>query len=112
MYPGKTYTEVYDSQNLLKKNTILAHGIYLSEKELELIKKRESSISHCPLSNFTIISGTMNSKKYLKMDINLGLGTDCSGGYSPSIVNALRNSIIASHSKYFEDHNSFFFLNF
>jgi guanine deaminase len=106
LYPNKTYTQVYDDQNLLQKNTILAHCIHLSDEEVDLIKKRESSISHCPLSNFTIISGVMNTKKYLDKEVKIGLGTDCSGGYSPSILNALRNSMIATNSKHFENQES------
>lgn len=57
--PGKpiTYAGVYDHYHLLRDNTILAHGVHLEEEELELIKERNSGISHCPTSNFNLTSG-------------------------------------------------------
>ena len=39
-----SYTEVYDHSKLLDEKTILAHGIYLTEKEWRLLKKRKANI--------------------------------------------------------------------
>ena len=38
----------------------------------------------------------LDARELLERGINVGLGTDMSGGYSPSMYNALRNTIIAS----------------
>lgn len=45
---AETYTAVYEHFNLLRGNTVLAHCVHLEESELELIKLRNSGISHCP----------------------------------------------------------------
>jgi len=90
------YTGVYDAAGLLTPRTILAHSIYLSDEEQELIKERGSAISHCPNSNFALSSGIMPLRKYLDRGIKVGLGTDVSGGYSASILDAMRQAVIAA----------------
>lgn len=35
------------------KQTVLGHGIYLSDKERKKIKEKGASISHCPNSNLS-----------------------------------------------------------
>jgi guanine deaminase len=52
-----SYTDVYDKFGLLTKRTILGHGVHLENKELDLIKRRDTGISHCPTSNFNLTSG-------------------------------------------------------
>jgi guanine deaminase len=78
---------------MLKDRTILAHGIWLDEEELKMIKEAGASISHCPNSNTSIQSGIMPCKKYLDMGMKVGLGTDVAGGYSTSMFDAIRNAI-------------------
>ncbi|KAL0578677.1 hypothetical protein V5O48_003297 [Marasmius crinis-equi] len=92
----KSYAAVYDSFRLLRRNTILAHAIHLEDEEMALIKERQAGISHCPASNFHLNSGIAPIGEYLDKGIKVGLGTDVSGGYSPSILNAIRNASIAS----------------
>lgn len=100
---AKHYTDVYEQAGLLTPKTVLAHSIYLSEEEQDLIKTRGSSISHCPNSNFSLSSGIMPLRKYLEKGLKVGLGTDVSGGYSPSILDAIRQALIASKALFFQD---------
>ncbi|KAL0946720.1 hypothetical protein HGRIS_012903 [Hohenbuehelia grisea] len=58
LFPSsKSYAGVYDRYGLLRDNTILAHAVHLSDEEKELVKTRDSGISHCPTSNFNLSSG-------------------------------------------------------
>lgn len=92
------YASVYDNFKLLNSSTILAHGVHLNEKERKLIKSRNCSISHCPTSNTFIASGEAPVKKYLYEDkINVSVGSDVSGGYSPSILEVIKQTILVSH---------------
>lgn len=93
---GKGYTGVYDAFGLLTDRTILAHGIHLSESEARVIRERGSKISHCPCSNSSITSGTARVRWLLEQGIDVGLGTDMSGGYSPSILEAARQASLVS----------------
>ncbi|KAG5729678.1 putative guanine deaminase, partial [Termitomyces sp. T112] len=90
------YAGVYDHFGLLRSNTILAHGVWLEDAEMELIAKRKAGISHCPTSNLNLSSGTAPVGAYLDKGIKVGLGTDVSGGFSPSILNAIQNTSITS----------------
>ncbi|XP_044740578.1 guanine deaminase-like [Chrysoperla carnea] len=97
-YPGyKNYAEVYDKANLLTKKTILAHAVYLDDNEKNTVLKRGTSISHCPNSNICLHSGFCDVRDFLNRGINVGLGTDVSGGCSPSILDAIRSSITTSN---------------
>lgn len=94
----ETYTEVYDQHGLLTDKTILAHAIHLSDSEADLISKRRSKVAHCPCSNSSITSGEARIRWLLEKGISVGLGTDMSGGYSPSILEAARlASLVSNH---------------
>ncbi|KAF8862569.1 guanine deaminase [Acephala macrosclerotiorum] len=92
----ETYTHVYDGHGLLTSKTILAHAVHLTETEVDLIKSREGKISHCPCSNSAITSGTAKVRWLLNKGLEVGLGTDVSGGYSPSILEAVRQALLVS----------------
>jgi len=91
-----SYAGVYDSYGLLRHNTILAHAVHLEEQEIDLVKQRKAGISHCPTSNFNLRSGVAPIGKFLDRGVKVGLGTDVSGGFSPSMLVAMRNASIAS----------------
>lgn len=57
LFGADSYAGIYDQFNLLRHNTILAHGVWLTEKEMDLIAERGAGVSHCPTSNFYLSSG-------------------------------------------------------
>ncbi|KAK5661254.1 hypothetical protein OQA88_11148 [Cercophora sp. LCS_1] len=91
-----TYAGVYDAFGLLTETTILAHGVHLTEEEARLIAKRKAKVSHCPCSNSAITSGAARVRWLLEQGITCGLGTDMSGGYSPSVLEAARLAALVS----------------
>lgn len=99
MFPEcDNYAGVYDKHDLLGPATILAHAVHLDAAECELIRTKNCSISHCPLSNTFITSGEAPVRRYLYDEkINVALGTDLSGGYEQSILGVARLSIMVSH---------------
>ncbi|XP_021397191.2 guanine deaminase [Lonchura striata] len=99
MFPAyQNYTELYDKNKLLNSKTVMAHGCHLSEEELKIFSLRGAAISHCPNSNFSMRSGVLNVQKVLKHNVKLGLGTDVAGGYSASMLDAIRKTMVASNS--------------
>lgn len=104
MFPeSKSYTDVYDTAGLLTPKTILAHAVHLSAEERQTIKQRGAKISHCPASNTAITSGCAPVREYLNEGLTLGLGTDVSGGFSPSILEECRQAIWVSRFRAMHD---------
>ncbi|KAJ6115301.1 guanine deaminase [Penicillium sp. IBT 16267x] len=93
---SSSYAGVYDTYNLLTPRTILAHAVHLTAEERELILARDAKISHCPASNSALGSGIAQVRVLLDEGLTVGLGTDVSGGYSPSILEAARQACLAS----------------
>ncbi|MFW6449806.1 MAG: amidohydrolase, partial [Nanoarchaeota archaeon] len=60
----------------LGPNVIAAHGVWLNDHEIKILKHHDVKIIHCPTSNMKLASG--NSLPYNKLrenKISLGLGT-------------------------------------
>jgi len=87
-----SYAGCYDVAGLLGERTILAHGVYLGADERALFRDRGASVSHCPLSNCMLRSGMLNVRRLLAEGVNVSLGTDVSGGASPSMLSAIRET--------------------
>jgi len=60
----------------LSKNTVLIHGIALSDKDMDDIAKAGASLVWCPGSNWFMFRKTGQVKKWLAKGINSSLGTD------------------------------------
>lgn len=87
-----SYAEVYDRYELLSDRTVLAHGVHLTDGELELIRARGARIAHCPNSNLFLGSGLFPLQRVLKHGVLVGLGTDIGAGTTPSMFNAMADA--------------------
>ena len=95
---GRTDTAALDGFGLLSRRTILAHGNFVSDADIALIRSRGSGIAHCPLSNVYFSDAVFPLRKILQQGVHVGLGTDIAGGASPSILHNARHAVIASRS--------------
>ncbi|KAJ1957568.1 hypothetical protein IWQ62_005061 [Dispira parvispora] len=92
-----SYTDVYRTYGLLNTRTVMAHGVHLEPEEIRILKEHDVGMSHCPNSNFGLCSGIAPVRQWLaEAGLNVGLGTDISGGSSPSIIDAMRQAMVAS----------------
>lgn len=89
----KNYLDVYKSTGLLGAKTLMAHCIYLSDEDLEILYTTKTKVVHCPTSNRFISSGIMSCKKYLDFGLGVALGTDVAGGYSLSMFDEMKEAI-------------------
>ncbi|KAJ1897478.1 hypothetical protein LPJ66_003346 [Kickxella alabastrina] len=85
-----SYTEIYHKHGLLGNRTIMAHCVHMTAEELVIMRDTGTGISHCPTSNFTLGSGLADVRRFVAQGIPVGLGTDVGGGYTPSILDAMR----------------------
>ncbi|MFK7853741.1 MAG: guanine deaminase [Granulosicoccus sp.] len=93
---NKTDTEALADYGLLTDKTILAHSIFVTTADLELMAQRRSSVAHCPLSNAYFANAVFPLRKAQACGVTVGLGTDISGGFSPSLFDATRSALMAS----------------
>ena len=86
----ETYTQMYSHYKLLHKRSILAHCIHLSDKDVDLLVESGAGVAHNPNSNTCLTDGQCRVRELLDKGVKVGLGTDCSAGYMPSITDAMR----------------------
>ena len=88
--------DVYDHFGLLTSHTVMAHFIYPTRHEMELIKERGVTIAHCPQSNGNVAAGIPPIRQMLDLGVKVGLGSDIAGGYSVSIFRAMSEAVYLS----------------
>jgi 5-methylthioadenosine/S-adenosylhomocysteine deaminase len=65
-----------DDLGVLAPETFLAHGVHVSEEEIDLLVERGTSVVHCPASNMKLASGMAPVQEYLDRGVTVALGTD------------------------------------
>lgn len=73
---GLTPIEYFEQLGTFKRKCILAHGVYITENDMEIIAKHQAVLVHNPASNFKLGSGFANLKKWQEKGINICIGTD------------------------------------
>lgn len=105
LYPDSiSYSGVYDDFELFgQKKTIMAHCVYNNDEEIELMAKNGVYASHCPHSNFNLSSGMMPVRKFLDKGVNIGLGSDISGGHTLRMPDVILGAIHQSKMNWLSD---------
>lgn len=92
-----------DERGCLGPKTIVAHGSYLDDAELELVAARGATVVTNPVSNMKLASGTMFPyAAAAARGVHVGLGTDgASSNNSLDMFNDVRVfSLIQKHTQY------------
>ena len=69
-------TAYLESLGFWRPGTLAAHGVWVDDADIEILKRRQVGVSHNPESNMKLASGTAPVVKYLAAGVRLGLGTD------------------------------------
>ena len=81
---GMSPLEFFDKLHFYDYGGAIFHGVYLSDKDIEIIKKRNIVVVSNPSSNMKLASGICEIKKLLANGVTIALGTD-----GPASNNAL-----------------------
>ena len=68
--------EYLDKIGFLGPDVVAAHSVWLSDNEIEIIKKNNVKISHNPCSNMKLASGIAPVSRLIDNDICVSIGTD------------------------------------
>jgi 5-methylthioadenosine/S-adenosylhomocysteine deaminase len=71
-----TPTAYLESIGFWGPRTLAAHGVWVTDDDIAVLKRRGVGVAHNPESNMKLASGAAPVKKYLAAGIALGLGTD------------------------------------
>jgi guanine deaminase len=93
---GITDTRSLDRFGLLGRHTVLAHSNFITPRDMETIRIRQSAVAHCPLSNVYFSNAVFPLKTALEKGLHVGLGTDISGGPSGSLFDGMRSAVLVS----------------
>ena len=71
-----TPTGALESLGVLTGWTVAAHGVWLTDADMAILKRRDTGLAHNPSSNIKLASGIAPVVKILSLGIPMGLGTD------------------------------------
>lgn len=73
---GKTPVEFLESCGILDYPTNAAHCVWLTDNDIEILKKHNVTVTTCPSSNLKLNDGICDVPKLLNAGINVAIGTD------------------------------------
>jgi guanine deaminase len=93
LFPDRrSYLDVYDHYQLLRRRSVLAHGIWLDDTDLERIAASQTALVHCPTCNLVMGSGLFDLRRAMNAGVRVALGTDVGGGTTFSLLRVLDES--------------------
>ncbi len=96
-WTGRGEAEELGYLGVLDENTILAHSIWLSDGEIQLLADARAVVAHCPSTNMKLSDGAPPIAQMRKAGVRVGFG--CDGEASSANRDLLRE---ARHGSYLQ----------
>lgn len=81
---------------LLRDKSVMAHCNFLSDDDADLFATTGTAVAHCPISNAYFANSVIPVAHLHEKGVEIGLGTDISGGFSPSLFDNIRQAVMSS----------------
>ncbi|MGM1049405.1 MAG: guanine deaminase [Bacillota bacterium] len=81
---------------LLRDKSVMAHCNFLDDPDVDLFAQTGTAIAHCPVSNAYFANSVIPVAHIHSKGVEIGLGSDISGGFSPSLFDNIRQAVISS----------------
>ncbi|MYB44064.1 MAG: amidohydrolase [Acidimicrobiia bacterium] len=96
------YLEEYDrrpvvwlaEQGLLGRGATLAHGIFLDDREVELVGGSRTGIAYCPISHQYIALGVMRLRDLRGAGATVALGLDGGSGHRLDMFSCMKQAVL------------------
>jgi len=73
---GRTPTEYLRDAGVFSRPVIAAHGVYLTDSDMEILRTHGATVAHNPQSNMKLASGAAPVARMLAAGLNVSIGTD------------------------------------
>lgn len=73
---GRRPIEVFHQRGILGPHTVVAHCVWLDDREIELLAQTGTAVAHCPCSNMKLASGPARVGALRAAGVTVGLGSD------------------------------------
>ncbi|UDM70229.1 guanine deaminase [Vagococcus fluvialis] len=94
---GESDTKSLNKFGLLNDKSVMAHCGFLSAEDTEIFRETGTAVAHCPISNAYFGNAVTRVKQLLHdYQVDVGLGTDISGGFSPSLYDNMKQAVMSS----------------
>ncbi len=98
---ARDYASVYDAFGLFgQTKTVMAHCVHVTDDEIALMLRRGVYVAHCPFSNLNLASGIAPVRRFLDEGLNVGLGSDVSGGHRLSMTDVMASAVECSKMRW------------
>ena len=92
---GKTLIAYMHDLGVLNERTTIAHAVWVTDEDIELMANARCSIAHNTISNLKLGSGIAPLRKLLDAGINVGLGSDgISTNDTPRIFDVMKTAAL------------------
>jgi guanine deaminase len=90
LFPNaRSYLDVYAHHGLLGPRSVLAHGIWLDDRDRELLSECGAQVAHSPSSNLFLGSGLLDWARLRDAGVAVSLASDVGGGTSLSMLRTM-----------------------
>ena len=92
---ARTSLKYFDELGILTPSTMVVHGIYLNDSDIDLISERGSTLVTCPTSNLKLGCGIPPAEKWVERDIPVCIATDSlASGESFDLFEEMRRFVL------------------
>ena len=85
----RSYLDVYDACSLVRRRSVLAHSIWLDDRDRSRLAASGAAAVHCPTCNIVMGSGLFDLRRMTEAGVHTALGTDVGGGTSFSLFRVM-----------------------
>jgi len=96
IHEGRSYVDVYRRAGLLTPRSLLAHAIWLDDKDRRVLAETGAIATHCPTANRFLNAGVFDRERATRQGVRVAAGSDIAGGPDRSMVRVARAMIDAA----------------
>lgn len=98
---GLTPTQMFNNFGLFELKTTAAHGVWLEQQDIDIIREKDVSLVYNPISNLKLASGVALAHEWVLSGINVALGTDgMASNNSNDLFEEMKIASILQKNKY------------